>query len=362
MILKKLKHQLRTAYWLLLPVLFLNCSSSSGEGGEEVSQELSNLVINVEIVGASQENPNGDGSGKVNVSFSAENATSYRVNFGNGEVKETTTNSVSYTYVGQGTNTYQIHVSAYRADKFISSSKSVTVYVDPSLVFADEFNGSGSPDSSKWSFEIGNSGWGNNEVQYYTDRLENAKVEDGVLKITAQKENYEGAPYTSARIITLGKFDFTYGKVEVRAKLPVGGGTWPAIWMLGSNISSVGWPASGEMDIMEHVGNNPGTVISAVHTPSSHGNTQNVATTEVDNISSEFHVYGVEWDENKLAFSVDGEVHYTYSPSTKNDSTWPFNKDQFLILNIAVGGTLGGEIDPDFNSGTMEVDYVRVYQ
>ena len=356
MILKKLKHQLRTAYWLLLPVLFLNCSSSSGEGGEEVSQELSNLVMNVEIVGASQENPNGDGSGKVNVSFSAENATSYRVNFGNGEVKETTTNSVSYTYVGQGTNTYQIHVSAYRADKFISSSKSVTVYVDPSLVFADEFNGSGSPDSSKWSFEIGNSGWGNNEVQYYTDRLENAKVEDGVLKITAQKENYEGAPYTSARIITLGKFDFTYGKVEVRAKLPVGGGTWPAIWMLGSNISSVGWPASGEMDIMEHVGNNPGTVISAVHTPSSHGNTQNVATTEVDNISSEFHVYGVEWDENKLAFSVDGEVHYTYSPSTKNDSTWPFNKNQFLILNIAVGGTLGGEIDPDFNSGTMEVD------
>lgn len=360
MIPKKFKQQLRSAYWIVLPVLFLNCSSSSSD--DDTSAELKNLELNVEVVGASASSPNGDGSGKINLSFSAENATSYRVNLGNGETKETTANNLSYTFVGQGTNTYQIHVSAYRKEKFISASESVTVYVDPSLVFADEFNVDGSPDSSKWTFEFGNSGWGNNEVQYYTDRVENARVEDGMLKITARKENYEGAPYTSARMITLGKFDFTYGKVEVRAKLPQGGGTWPAIWMLGSNIHTEGWPASGEVDIMEHVGNNPNTIISAIHTPSSHGNTQNKATKAVPNATTEFHVYGVEWDENKITFSVDGVVHYTYNPSTKNDSTWPFTQDQFLILNIAVGGTLGGNIDPGFTSGTMEVDYVRVYQ
>lgn len=361
MIFHKIKQQLRSSYWLLLPVFFLNCSSSSGEGGD-VANELSDLVVNVEVVGATSASPNGDGSGTINLSFSAENATSYKVNFGNGEVKETTGNSLSYTYVGQGTNTYQIHISAYRAEKFISVSESVTIYVDPALVFADEFNGEGSPDNSKWVFEIGNSGWGNNEVQYYTNRTENAKMEDGVLKITAQKENYEGAPYTSARLKTQGKFEFTYGKVEVRAKLPNGGGTWPAIWMLGSNINTVGWPAGGEIDIMEHVGNNPGHVISAIHTPSSHGNTQNVTTKEVPDATSEFHVYGLEWDETKLQISIDGVVHYTYNPATKNENTWPFNKNQFLLLNIAVGGTLGGDIDPEFTSGTMEIDYVRVYK
>ncbi|WP_235942518.1 glycoside hydrolase family 16 protein [Salinimicrobium oceani] len=340
----------------------MSCSSS--DPGEDESGALSNLTVEVDVVGTSEANPNGDGSGRINLSFSADNAKNYKVNFGNGDVLETSQKNLSYTYTGKGTNTYQIFVSAYKGSEFISKTTTVTIYVTPALAFSEEFNYSGAPDGSKWTFDIGrgDGGWGNNEAQFYTQRPENVVVENGILKITAKKEDYEGAAYTSSRLKTQGKFSFTYGKVEVRAKLPQGGGTWPAIWMLGSNINTAGWPASGEIDIMEHVGNNPGKIISAIHTPSSYGNTQNKAVTTVANVSSEFHVYGLEWTPDKLVFSVDGKVHYTYNPATKNASTWPFNADQFIILNIAVGGTLGGNIDPDFNSGTMEVDYVRVYQ
>lgn len=362
MLSKKLNYQLRLFLCLFFPIITLSCSGSDPD--EEVDTKLSDLTVEVFIVGASASNPEGDGSGKINVSFSAKNANSYRVNFGNGDVLETTSNNLSYTYVESGTNTYKIFVSAYKGSEYISKEQSVTIYVTPSMIFAEEFNYSGAPDSSKWTYDIGrgDNGWGNGEAQYYTSRSENVRVENGILKITAKKENYEGAAYTSSRLKTQGKFSFTYGKVEVRAKLPNGGGTWPAIWMLGSNITSVGWPASGEIDIMEHVGNNPGKIISAIHTPSSYGGTQNKAVTTVEDATSEFHVYGLEWTSEKLIFSVDGKVHYTYNPTNKNASTWPFTSDQFLILNIAVGGTLGGTIDPAFSSGTMEVDYVRVYK
>ena len=356
----KLKYELRPLYWLFLPVFLLSCSSSSPD--EEAPSGPSNLVVEVEVVGATAANPNGDGSGEINLSFSAENANRYKISFGNGETLETTSENISYTYVGQGTNTYQIHVSAYKAEKFVTSSKSVTIYVAPSTIFADEFNYSGPPDSSKWGYDTGAGGWGNNEHQYYTSRAENVTVEDGVLKITARKENHEGAAYTSTRLKTQNKFNFKYGKVEVRAKLPEGGGTWPAIWMLGSNITEVGWPACGEIDIIEHVGNDPGRILSAVHTPSSYGNTVNTGTKMVSDATTQFHVYGLEWTPEKLEFSIDGDVFYTYRPSTRNNSTWPFDSNQFIILNIAVGGNLGGEIDPNFISGTMEIDYVRVHQ
>lgn len=356
---KKWNKQIRLYYWLLLAVFILSCSGTSPD---ETSEKLSDLVVEVQIVGATQENPNGDGSGMINLSFSAKNATSYKIKFGNGETCETSSKSIFYTYVGEGTKTYQIFVSAYNAEKFISSSETVSIYVEPSRIFSEEFNVDGAPDSSKWVYDMGAGGWGNNEHQFYTSRAENAVVENGVLKINVKRDNYEGASFTSARLKTQGKFSFTYGKVEVRAKLPAGGGTWPAIWMLGSNITEVGWPASGEIDIMEHVGNIPGRILSAIHTPSSHGNTNNKGTTMVPDATSEFHVYGAEWDAQKIEFSVDGEVFYTYNPAVKNSSTWPFDSDQFIILNIAVGGSLGGNIDPDFTSGTMEIDYVRVTQ
>ena len=324
----------------------------------------SNLTLDISIVGSDNTNPYGDGSGEILLSFSAENAKSYNISFGNGVVQQTTATSLTYTYVGAGTKTYKIEISAYNGDQSISTSKSVTIYVSPTLIFSEEFDYTGAPDTSKWTYDIGrgSGGWGNNESQYYTNLADNVVVENGVLKIIAKKEDYGGAAYTSARLKTQGKFNFTYGKVEVRAKLPEGGGTWPAIWLLGSNITTVGWPACGEIDIMEHVGNNPGRIISAIHTPSSYGNTQNKAEKSVPNATSEFHVYGLEWTSEKLKFSIDGNGYYTYSPAIKNADTWPFDSNQFIILNVAVGGTLGGNIDPNFSAGTMEVDYVRVYQ
>ena len=228
------------------------------------------------------------------------------------------------------------------------------------LVWADEFEIDGSPCSDNWTYDLGAGGWGNGEAQYYT--RDNAVVNNGFLKITVKKEVFNGSQYTSSRMLTKGKFDFTYGKVEVRAKLPKGGGTWPAIWMLGSNIDTVGWPACGEVDIMEHVGNNQGTVQSAMHTPSSYGGTVNHGQQFLDDVSSEFHVYAVEWTSEKMIFSVDDVVHYTYNPSTKDNNTWPYDADQFIILNIAMGGGFGGAIDPNFVSSTMQIDYVRVYQ
>ena len=357
---QKLLDQLRPFYCLLITVILIGCNSSSAN--EEAPLGPTNLEVSVEIVGATSVDPNGDGSGRVLVKFSAKNATSYKVNFGNGDTKETTSTSLSYKYVGNGTHTYQIFVSAYKGPHFISASESITIYVAPGLVWADEFNVDGAPDASKWGYDTGAGGWGNNEPQFYTSRSENVRVENGFLKITAKKESYEGAPYTSARINTQSKFSIKYGKVEVRAKLPEGGGTWPAIWMLGSNFQTVGWPASGEIDIMEHRGNEPGKVHSAIHTPSSYGATTNSGSRTVANVSSEFHVYAVEWTPQKIAFSVDGVIHYTYMPAVRNSSTWPFDAPQFIILNVAMGGNFGGNIDPNFTSGTMEIDYVRVFQ
>ncbi|MBD3616814.1 MAG: glycoside hydrolase family 16 protein [Gracilimonas sp.] len=251
--------------------------------------------------------------------------------------------------------------------------------IDPSdtlqvgdLIWSDEFNTTGSPNSNNWTYDIGhgNSGWGNNEVQYYTDESKNVRIENGMLIIDALKENNE---WTSARIKTQGLKTFKFVTVKVRAKLPAGSGTWPAIWMLGSNITEIGWPASGEIDIMEHVGKDPGMIHSALHTPSSYGNTQNTGQMEVPDFSEEFHVYEAVWTPGSITFKIDGESFYTYNPSTKDADTWPFHDDFFIILNVAMGGNWGSDteyetsglkngIDPNIDHARMIVDYVRVYK
>lgn len=231
------------------------------------------------------------------------------------------------------------------------------VYDD--LLWSDEFDTDGAPNAANWTYDLGAGGWGNNEAQTYTNNAENVSVSNGTLKITAKAD---GGSYTSARLKTQGLQEFTYGRVDVRAKLPTGGGTWPAIWMLGANFPTAGWPACGEIDIMEGIGNQPGHIQSAIHTPSSSGATENMKSTTVEDASDEFHVYSVNWSANQITFLIDDEIYYTYAPEDKNADTWPFDADQFIILNVAMGGTLGGTIDPAFTESSMEIDYVRVYQ
>lgn len=226
------------------------------------------------------------------------------------------------------------------------------------LVFSDEFNTDGAPDSSKWGYDLGAGGWGNAEAQYYTNSANNVIVQGGNLKITAKAENFNSSNYTSARLKSENKFEFTYGKVEVRAKLPSGGGTWPAIWMLGQNYATNSWPACGEIDIMEHKGNEQNKIYGTLHYPGNSGGNGNSNSTTIAGASTQFHVYKTIWSPTSVKLYVDDVLFHTVA----NNGTLPFNADFFLILNVAMGGTFGGTISPSFTQSSMEIDYVRVYQ
>ena len=250
-----------------------------------------------------------------------------------------------------------------------SKSKTRTAKEKYKLVWSDEFNYTGLPDSKKWSYDTiwNDSGWGNNEAQYYTTaNLKNSEVKDGFLYINALKEDFKGKKYTSARLITKGKGDWLYGRVEVRAKLPEGRGMWPAIWMLSSDDKYKGWPASGEIDIMENVGYDPYVIVASAHTESYNhmiGTHKNAKITIAD-CYTQFHNYTLEWDANEYRVFVDSTLYFTY----KNDGTgykaWPFDQPFHLLLNVAVGGNWGGAkgIDDTIFPRSMVVDYVRVYQ
>jgi len=224
------------------------------------------------------------------------------------------------------------------------------------LVWSDEFDANGAPDAANWGYDLGAGGWGNGELQTYTNSTDNVIVEDGLLKITAKADGSGG--YTSARLKSEKLFEFTYGRVEVRAKLPAALGTWPAIWMLGANFDTVGWPESGEIDIMEQTGQDKTSVSGTLHYPGNSGGNGPTASTSVDDSTSAFHNYSVEWTPEFVKILVDDTVYQT----VPNTLDLPFNKDFFLILNVAMGGTLGGTIEPAFTQDTMEIDYVRVYQ
>ena len=225
------------------------------------------------------------------------------------------------------------------------------------LVWADEFEANGFPCTQNWTAEEGTGewGWGNGEKQFYLRG--NANAENGILSITAREEQFQDSDYTSARIITKNKFDFTHGRVEVRAKLPAAKGTWPAIWMLGSDYLTNTWPRCGEIDIMEQKGQYKNTVLGTTHWYAN-GNASYSRNKSLPTSTTEFHVYAMEWTTTQIKMFVDDQHYYTI---TLND-TMPFDSDFFIILNVAVGGTLGGtNIEAGLES-SMEVDYVRVYQ
>jgi len=235
------------------------------------------------------------------------------------------------------------------------------------LVWNDEFNYTGAPDSSKWTYDlgVGNGGWGNQESQYYTNRSKNVYVSDGNLVITALKENYNTSSYTSTRIVSRQMGDWLYGKIIVRAKLPEGKGTWPAIWMMPTDSIYGGWPRSGEIDIMEAVGSRPNRVLGTLHMEAYYGGNGKGRTIDLLNTSTQYHLYSLEWTPDYIKIYADEVLITTYNNpkfATNNHRYWPFDQRFHLIMNIAMGGTLGKAIDPEFEMAQLFVDYVRVYQ
>lgn len=232
------------------------------------------------------------------------------------------------------------------------------------LVFSDEFDTSGPVDTRKWDYELGYIR--NSEKQYYTSRAENVRAENGNLVIEGRKEAYQGYGYTSASINTLGRFEFTYGRVEVRAKLPAGTGAWPAVWMLGTNRAQVGWPACGEIDIMENVGFDPLRIHGSVHTAAYNHTigTQKTATVSIASPSEDFHLYAMEWLADHIDVFVDGQKFFTFRNEGTGSRAWPFDKPQYLLINLAIGGSWGGQkgIDDTRFPERYLVDYVRIYQ
>jgi beta-glucanase (GH16 family) len=239
------------------------------------------------------------------------------------------------------------------------------------LVWSDEFNYSGLPDSTKWNYEVGGHGWGNNEKQFYLEKsLENSFVKDGSLHIVALKKDFKNSKYTSSKLTTYKRISVQYGKIEVMAKLPKGKGTWPAIWMLPESLQkkSENWPLCGEIDIMEHVGKNSGSIHTSLHSQLYNHvkGTQITHFKKFQDVFDTFHKYAIEWSTESIRFLIDDRLFFeSFKGQDGRISTnegWPFDKPYFLILNLAIGGNWGGEIDDSIFPVEMQIDYVRIYQ
>lgn len=335
---------------LIFSAILMILSSCGKSSSSDTSQ---NAPTNLNVSAVVQ----ADNSGNVNFTATATDANSYEYDYGNGVYATVPGGVVTYKYNASGT--YTVNVTAKNnSGKTISKSVNVTVNVAQVLVWSDEFNGNGAPDPAKWGYDLGNNGgWGNSELEYYTSRPENVVQQGGVLKINMIKESYMGFNYTSARILSKGKFDFKYGKVEISAKLPSGVGTWPALWMLGSDVATNPWPACGEIDIMEHLGRDLNNIYGTFHYPGHSGGSADGGTKMITGATTAFHKYGLEWNATTIKISVDDVVYKTLA----NSASVPFNHNFFMIMNMAMGGNFAGPPDPAVMGATMEVDYIRVY-
>ncbi|WP_245133172.1 glycoside hydrolase family 16 protein [Mucilaginibacter straminoryzae] len=230
--------------------------------------------------------------------------------------------------------------------------------------WADEFEYNGAPDASKWTYDTGGSGWGNNELQNYTTSTDNAMVKDGMLTITAKKESSGGRDYSSARVVSKNNADMLYGRYEVRAKLPAGTGTWPAIWMLPNDYAYGSWPNSGEIDIMEHVGYDPNNVHFSVHNQLYNAGNAKTSTKRIETVFSDFHKYRCDWTPESIKGYYDDELVFTYTNDKQGPASWPFDKPFHFLLNVAIGGNWGGVkgVDNSIFPVAMQIDYVRFYK
>nr|NQU93331.1 family 16 glycosylhydrolase [Bacteroidota bacterium] len=291
---------------------------------------------------------------------------SFKWLYHNIEVEDEMVHEAYFPFAGN----YEVELLVSKNNFDFSLKQTVNITQDdpgnlPGLIWSDEFDYTGLPDPSKWNMETGGGGWGNNELQYYTNSENNAMVDNGILTITAREEPFGGRDYTSARITTQNKFDFKYGKIEARIKLPYGQGMWPAFWMLGTNISSVGWPACGETDIMELVGGTgkDNTCHATLHwdhdgEDASYGQSYTLPS---GIFADDFHLFSVKWDTQEIKGYMDG-IHY-YTADILPSQLSEFHNNFFIILNLAVGGSWPGPPNASTTfPQTMEVDYVRVYQ
>lgn len=362
---------------LLATFALILFSACGGDDPEEPVVLPSNLQVLAE--------PSSTKEGLVNVTATAQNANFYTIDFGiSGSTKISTDGTEEHTYTASGTYTISVKAHTTTAE-FISQTVQVIIKItDPvepiiggntsplmyegmTLKWQDEFEGT-SLNSDFWTHELGASGWGNNELQYY--RPENTQVKDGNLIITARKETFQGANYTSSRIITKEKKEFTYGRVDIRAVIPKGQGIWPALWMLGSNISEVSWPKCGEIDIMEMIGGSgrEKTVHGTIHwydetSPNANKHANYGGSTSLSSgiFSDKYYVYSIEWDATSIKWFIDGVKFHEVSTTPSHLSE--FNLSHFFIFNIAVGGNWPG--NPDGTTvfpQKMMVDYIRVFQ
>ena len=371
---------------LLLIFLLIGCEKDKTPttDGEE-STAVTNLKLDINLQGRDQSNPHGDGSGVAQFKATATNATRFDFRVDNGTAQESSSGELIYSFTKEGTYTYKVTAIAYSDTNLSDSiSKEIIARVAPptkygmTQVWEDEFDYSGEVDVNKWHHQVipildNNTNWANGEAQHYTDRTTNSYVSDGTLKIVAKKENYtfRGVTknYTSARLNS--KFDFKYGRVDIRAKLPAEAGTWPAFWTLGTNINevgnyhgstygSVGWPRCGEIDIMEQRGDAKNTLIGHLHW----GNTDDGVydndggTKTIQNASTTFNLYSLIWNKDEIKILFNDEVFYQHPNTTK----MPYDNPHYVLFNIAMGGTLGGAIPANFTQSVMEVDYIRIYQ
>jgi beta-glucanase (GH16 family) len=337
---------------ILISMIALSACSKGGSGsgsGNNGDPTLGNVSISAVV--------SPDSSGNVTFTATAANAISYDFDFGNGVIQTVDSGKVTYKYPVSGNYTVNV-VASGTGGQAKSMSATVNVVVKFGLVWSDEFNTPGAPDPSKWTFDLGGGGWGNNELENYTSRSSNVYVSNGTLKIVANKESYQGSNYTSARMKTQGLYAFQYGRIDVMAKLPASMGTWPAIWMLGSDITTTPWPACGEIDIMEQNGNAKNTIFGTMHYPTEKNPNGDGGTTTLSTPSTAFHLYSAIWSATSIQLLVDSVPYYTLP----NSSSIPFNQNFFVILNLAMGGNFGGTVDPAFTTDQLEIDYVRVYQ
>lgn len=351
-----------------------------GSGGESISEVEtfsvfvtedtsvilpSSLVLSANIEGADTSNPYGDGTGVVNFNAQATDAVSYGYIIDGGNEVQSVDGTYQYTFNSvEGIDNHDITVIAYSStNDSIDNSETIPVsyYVGDPPAWADEFFQDGAPNNENWTYDLGDGGWGNDEVQTYTNNSSNVKVEDGLLKIIAKAN---GTGYTSSRLKSQGLYQFTYGRVDIRAKLPSSAGTWPALWMLGSDYTTVGWPRCGEIDIMEQTGWDKNKTLGTLHwyNTASSGHASYGLDKTVSTSTTEFHVYSVEWNASSIKILVDDVQFFVMNSGSSSVSSSPFTSDFFLILNVAMGGSLGGDIPANFTEDSMEIDYVRVYQ